>query len=1152
MSFQNPEPGDHTPRDRERPGDRARLDHAEPSLGAGEHPPTDRAHAADYADPGPLNDLYQPPDKKYKNRPPAGGGVHFSAPFIKRPVATFLISFAIILAGAAAYILLPVASLPQVEYPVIGVNASLPGADPQTMASAVATPLERQFSKIAGINQMTSSSSTGSTSVIMQFDLDRDVNGAAREVQAAINAARSQLPANMPSNPTYRKFNPSDQPILMLTLTSDTLPVPQLYDAADSILAQKIAQVIGVGQVNIGGSAKPAVRIEANPTQLAAYGVGLDALRSVISQVNVNQPTGFFNGDRERWAIDTTDQLFGASAYAPLIVATDRGPVSRAAGNSGLPASLQSAVSGQTAAVSGANAAAANSRAHGVVRISDVAQVVNSVEDIHTGGLFNGQPSILIMVFKSPGANVIAAVDNVLKILPTLQASIPRAIKLNVAMDRTVTIRASVRDVTRTLIVSIVLVIIVVFFFLREVRSTLIPSVSVPLSLLGTFGIMYLLGYTLDNLSLMALTISTGFVVDDAIVVVENISRHLEEGLTPFQAAMRGSREIGFTVLSMSTSLIAVFIPILLMGGIVGRLFREFAVTLSAAILVSLFVSLTTTPMLSAKFLRAHSVGNHSWFYRTGGRVLDFITAEYERGLSWVLRHRLITMAVFLLTVALNMYLFVIIPKGFFPQQDTGRIGGQIIAQQDISFVKIKADMAVLSAIVQKDPGIENVMTFLGGGRGSSNTANMFMSLKPDTERRKNGDTSEVIVNRLRPKLSGIPGVRLFLQSQQELQIGGRQSATQYQYSLTADSVDDLNTWAPRLLDKMETLPELKDAATDQVSQGLEAHLIIDRNTASRLGVSPLTIDQTLSDAFGQAQVSTTYMPLNQYHVVLEVAQEFQQDPDALHNIYVKSTTGAMVPLSTVTHFETRRIPLAVNHQGLSPATTLSFNLTPGVSLSEATAAIERARLDIGMPSSVHGGFQGSAQAFQSSLATLPILILLALTTVYIVLGILYESFIHPLTILSTLPSAGVGATVALLLFKIDLNVIAMIGIILLIGIVKKNAIMMIDFALVEERDHGRTAEEAIYKACLMRFRPIMMTTCAALLGGLPLALGTGTGSELRRPLGIAIVGGLIVSQALTLFTTPVVYLMFDSLRARIVSFRHQKPLRLPEPVAGD
>jgi multidrug efflux pump len=1082
------------------------------------------------------------------------GGFNLSAPFIRRPVATFLLSIAIILAGATAYTLLPVSSLPQVEFPTISVNASLPGADPETMASAVATPLERQFSKIAGINQMTSNSGTGSASVTMQFDLGRDVNGAARDVQAAINAARSQLPSNMPSNPTYRKINPSDSPILMLCLTSDTLPVPQLYDAADSILAQKIAQVVGVGQVNIGGSAKPAVRIEANPTQLASYGIGLDALRSVIGQVNVNQPVGYFNGNTQRFTIDTTDQLFGAAAYKPLIVATDRGPVSTASAKSGLPASLASAVSGTTATTA-ANAAAAKAVGHGIVRVSDVAEVTDSVEDIHTGGLFNGKPAILIMVFKSPGANVISAVDNVLKILPTLQASIPPTIKINVALDRTTTIRASVKEITRTLIISIVLVILVVFFFLREVRSTLIPSVSVPLSLLGTFGVMYLMGYTLDNLSLMALTISTGFVVDDAIVVIENISRHLEDGMSPWEAAMRGSREIGFTVLSMSTSLIAVFIPILLMGGIVGRLFREFAVTLSAAILVSLVVSLTTTPMLSAKFLESHDKRKHGFIYKFGERVLDLFTEEYARGLRWVLRHRVIVMTVFLLTLVLNGYLFYIIPKGFFPQQDTGRIGGQIRGQQDVSFLVLKKDMAYLSDIVGKDPGVQNVMTFLGGGGGGSNQANLFMSLKPDEEREKVGDTADVILNRLRPKTSGIPGVQLYLQSQQELNIGGRQSATQYQYSLTADSVSDLETWSPKLMAAMQALPELKDVATDQQNHGLEADLVIDRDTATRLGVSPLAIDSTLSDAFGQAQVSTTYMPLNQYHVVMEVAQKFQQTPDALQNIYVKSTTGAEVPLSAITHYENLRIPLNINHQGLTPAATLSFNLSPGVSLSQATAAIEQARVAIGMPSQVHGGFQGTAQAFQSSLASEPILILLALVTVYIVLGMLYESFIHPLTILSTLPSAGVGALVALLLFKVDLNVIAMIGIILLIGIVKKNAIMMIDFALIEERDHGRSPEQAIYAACLMRFRPIMMTTMAALLGGLPLALGHGTGSELRRPLGIAIVGGLIVSQCLTLFTTPVVYLFFDGLRDwRVWKWRGGAAIVRPigQPVAGD
>jgi len=1121
-------------------------------------------------------------------RLPSAGVVHFSAPFIKRPVATFLLSIAIILAGCVAYKLLPVSSLPEVEYPVISVGAGLPGADPETMASAVATPLERQFAKIAGINEMTSSSSTGTASITMQFDLNRDVNGAARDVQAAINAARSQLPANLPNNPTYRKINPADSPIIILALTSATLNVPQLYDACDSILAQKIAQVEGVGQTFCGGSAKPAVRIEANPNLLANTGIGLEALRAAIGTVNVNRPKGYLTDDTQRWSISTTDQLFGAAAYAPLIIATDRGPVSSATASTGLPGSVASSPSGTgTAGASGSLSASGGGSAassagteragsastkggpgsggsgavsgagtgRGVLRLRDVARVFDGVEDIHTGGLFNGRPAILVVVFKSPGANVIQTVDNVLAMLPTLQASIPPAIKINVALDRTTTIRASVKDVTRTLVISILLVILVVFLFLREVRSTLIPSVSVPLSLLGTFCVMYLLGYTLDNLSLMALTISTGFVVDDAIVVIENITRHLESGLTPFEAAMKGSKEIGFTVLSMSTSLIAVFIPILLMGGIVGRLFREFAITLSAAILVSLVVSLTTTPMLSAKFLEAHSKRSHGRFYRWGENALAWLTAEYERGLRWVLRHQRLVLMVTILTFVLNVYLYILVPKGFFPQQDTGRIGGQIRGQQDVSFASLEPKVKQIAAIVGKDPGVENVMAF-AGGRGDVNSGFMFVSLKPDKAREKVGDSAEAIIGRLRQRTNGIAGVQLYLQSFQDLRIGGRSSATQYQYSLTADNLSELNEWSPKLMAAMQKLPQLKDVATDQQQQGLRGQLTIDRDTASRLGVSPLTIDATLSDAFGQRQVSTTYRPLNQYHVVMEVDEQYQRDPDALKKIYVKSTTGAMVPLSAVTRFETQRIPLSVNHQSQSPASTLSFNLTPGVSLSDATAAIEQTRVDIGMPSTIHGGFQGTAQAFQASLSSEPYLILLALVAVYIVLGILYESFIHPLTILSTLPSAGVGAILALLIFDVELSVIAMIGIILLIGIVKKNAIMMIDFALVAEREQGKTPEEAIYEACLLRFRPIMMTTMAALLGGLPLALGRGTGSELRRPLGITIVGGLIVSQALTLFTTPVVYLFFDRLRLRVEKLKARMGKRVlapkPQPVSGD
>ncbi len=1180
------QPGDQSPGPGTQPGDREKV-YGHDQARAGDRTPTDAAHPGDHAQEdrgysegqGPLDDGSSGPNSGV-------GGVHFSAPFIRRPVATFLLSIAIILAGCVAYVLLPVSSLPQVEFPVISVSASLPGADPETMASAVATPLERQFSRIAGVNQLTSSSTLGSANITLQFDLTRDVNGAARDVQAAINAARSQLPSNLPQNPSYRKINPSDAPILILGLTSDIMTVPAMYDLSDSILAQKIAQVQGVGQVFTTGSAKPAVRVEANPMQLASYGIGLQALQAAMQSINVNQPTGYLNGGNNRISVTTTDQLFGAAAYAPIIIATDKGPVSSASASTGLPSNVASAVGSTSAATTtlstnpnvnntaattlatGATSGGvlptttgAGAQAHGVVRLRDVAQVTDSVENIQSGGLINGKPGILIIVFKSPGANVISTVDNVLALLPKLQATVPPAVNIVPVLDRTTVIRSSVKDVTRTLIISIILVILVVFVFLREVRSTLIPSVSVPLSLLGTFGIMYLLGYTLDNLSLMALTISTGFVVDDAIVVIENISRHLEAGMKPYDAAMLGSKEIGFTVLSMSTSLIAVFIPILLMGGIVGRLFREFAVTLSAAILVSLVVSLTTTPMLSAKFLKAHNAEEQkNWFFRTGEKALAWMTAEYERALRAVLRRQPLVLAVFVGTIVLTVYLFTIVPKGFFPQQDTGRLGGQIKGQQDVSFDALKAKSTALAKIVQKEPGVQNAMTFIGGGPGGGggNTAGMFIALSPSAEREKNGWSAEEIIADLRKKTAGIPGAQLLLQSSQELNIGGRSGGAQYQYTLTCENLDELNTWAPILMAAMSKNPVLKDVNTDQADQGLRTQLVIDRATATRLGVSPLTIDSTLSDAFGQAQVSTTYEPLNQYHVVMEVAQQYQQDPDALKNIYVKSTTGSMVPLTAVTHMETLRIPLAVNHQSQLPAATLSFNLALGASLSDATAAVDNARQQINMPSDVKGGFAGTAQSYQQSLSTEPMLILLALIAVYIVLGILYESYIHPLTILSTLPSAGVGALLFLLIFKIDLSVIAIIGIILLIGIVKKNAIMMIDFALIEEREHGKTPEEAIFVACRMRFRPIMMTTMAALLGGLPLALGTGTGSELRRPLGVTIVGGLIVSQALTLFTTPVVYLFFDRLQIRI---RHWlgRPDPIPmhphptaQPVAGD
>jgi len=1149
LSEWNAHSGDKAPQDGVRPGDRGKAFGGEQDRG-GDRAPEDRARPGDQ----------QRFDEAFEGKQGPMGGVHFSAPFIKRPVATFLLSMAILLAGAVAYRMLPVAALPEVEFPTISVGASFPGADPETMASAIATPLERQFSRIGGVTEMTSSSSQGQTSITLQFDLNRDVNGAARDVQAAINAARSQLPADLPSNPSYRKVNPADSPILILAMTSDTMTVPQMYDEADSILAQKVAQVPGVGDVFVGGSAKPAVRAEVNPMQLASYGISLDVVRAAIASANVNQPTGYLNGGSQRIAITSTDQLFGADAYKPLIIATDRGPVSAAGASNGLPASAASATTssaanatttavaaatrtaGSISSATQASTAAAPSSAsagvagHGIVRLSDVAEVDNGVENIQTGGRFNGKPAILLVIFKSPNANVITAVDNVLAMLPRFRSTIPPAMNLEVALDRTTTIRASIKDVTRTLIISILLVVLVVFFFLREWRATLIPSVSVPLSLMGTFGIMYLFGYTLDNLSLMALTISTGFVVDDAIVVIENISRHLEEGLTPYAAAMLGSKEIGFTVLSMSTSLIAVFLPILLMGGIIGRLFREFAVTLSAAILVSLVVSLTTTPMLSAKFLEPHSRRKHGRIYRLVEKGFAWLNAEYARGLRAVLRRQPLVLAVTAATLVLTIYLYTIVPKGFFPQQDTGRIFGNLQGQQDSSFdsIQVKANQVV--GIIKNEPGVKNVMMFLGGGGpggGGGASAHMFLFLKPDAERLKSGDSSEKIIADLRRKTANLAGARLYLQSAQELTIGGRPSLTQYQYTLTSENLELLNTWTPRLMEAMKKLPQLKDVASDQQSQGLRTQLVIDRDTASRLGITPLAIDSTLSDALGQRQVSTTYMPLNQYHVVMEVAQQYQRDPDALNRIYLKSTSGKMVPLAAIAHFATVRVPLSVNHQSQIPATTLSFNLTPGASLSEASAAVEQARVQLGMPSEIHGGFAGTAQAFQKSLSSEPLLILLALVAVYIVLGILYESFIHPLTILSTLPSAGVGALLFLLLFKEELSVIAIIGIILLIGIVKKNAIMMIDFALVAERQHDKTPEEAIYEACLLRFRPIMMTTMAALLGGLPLALGTGTGSELRRPLGITIVGGLVVSQALTLFTTPVVYLFFDRLRAR-------------------
>ena len=1029
--------------------------------------------------------------------------MNISAPFVRRPVATTLLTFAILLAGGLAYRMLPVAPLPQVEYPAIQVGAGLPGASPDTMASSVATPLERQFGRIAGISQMTSSSQLGSTSISLQFDLNRNIDGAARDVQAAINAARGQLPANLPSNPGYRKVNPADSPIMMIAMTSEVLSRPQLYDLADSILAQKLAQVPGVGQVFVWGSSRPAVRAEVNPTVLNNFGIGIDRVRTALSAANANRPKGQITGADQAWMLSVDDQIKKADQYKPLIVGT------------------------------GPNGA--------ILRLSDVADVQDSVEDIRNAGYTNGKPGVMIVLFKQPGANIIETVDNVTHLLPELQASIPPSVQLKTVLDRTLTIRASVRDVQRTLMISISLVVLIVFLFLRNVGATIIPSVAVPLSLIGTFAAMYLLNYSLDNLSLMALTISTGFVVDDAIVVIENISRHIEGGMTPMKATLQGAREIGFTVLSMSTSLVAVFIPILLMGGLVGRLFREFAVTLSIAIMVSLVVSLTTTPMMCARLLKNQHERKHGLLYRWSERFFEGLNGFYRASLTRVLRHPLITLAVLLVTIGLNVKLYMIVPKGFFPQQDTGRIGGSIQGAQDISFTAMRDKIKQFAAIVQQDPAVENVMASTGGG--TSNTGRLFATLKPIEQRR--GVSSDDVINRLRRKLAVVPGASLFMQSAQDLTIGARGGNAQYQYTLQGENTEDLNTWAPKVLEAFRKLPQLKDVNTDQQMRGLETRVIIDRDTAARLGVTPQQIDDALYDAFGQRQVSTIYMPLNQYHVVMEVDQTWNQHPDALKAIYVRSSNGNAVPLSTFTRFGPSNTPLAVNHQGLFPSATISYNLAPGAALGEATTAIEKAQAELRLPATIHPSFQGSAAAFQDSLKTQPLLIMAAIFMVYIVLGVLYESYIHPITILSTLPSAGVGAILALLIFKMELNVISMIGIILLIGLVKKNAIMMIDFALQAERIDGKSPDDAIFEACMLRFRPIMMTTMAALLGALPLAFGRGTGSELRRPLGIAIVGGLIMSQALTLYTTPVVYLYMDRMR---LWFQSRRRARHPQP----
>ncbi len=1027
-----------------------------------------------------------------------------SSPFIRRPVATALLTIAVGLAGAVAFRLLPVSPLPQVDFPTISVSGSLPGASPEIMASSIATPLERQFGRIAAVTEMTSSSSLGQTSITLQFDLNRNIDAAARDVEAAINAARSYLPANLPANPTYRKVNPADSPIMIIALTSDKLPPSALYDAGSTILMQRISQIGGVGQVIVGGSSAPAVRIDVNPTRVNAYGLSLNDVRTAVAAQTVNQAKGAFSDGHKQWMIEANDQLMHAVDYQPLIVSY----------RNGAP-----------------------------VKLSDIASVTDSVQTVRSLGLSNGKRSALLIIFRQPGANIINTVDGIKAALPQLHASINKAIDMTIVLDQTVTIRASVKDVERTLVISVCLVVLVVFIFLRDGRATLIPSIAVPVSIIGTCGVMYLLGYGIDNLSLMALTISTGFVVDDAIVVLENITRYREQGMNAMEAAYRGAAEIGSTVFSISVSLIAVFIPILLMGGIVGRLFREFAVTLSVTIAVSMVVSLTTTPTMCSRLLADER--RHGRLYLASEKFFDFILKIYEHSLAWVLRNSFLMLLLTIITVAVNVYLYVIVPKGFFPQQDTGRMNGNFIADQDTSFQAMQRKLVRLASIVQQDPDVDTVQAFTGGGGGTTtNTGRAFISLKPLNERHA---TADQIINRLRPKLNAVPGVTLYLQASQDIRVGGRQSAAQYQYTLQSDNLNELMIWAPKLLNLMRKMPQLTDVNSDQQNSGLEANLVIDRKTAMRVGVTPQTIDTALYNAFGEEEIARTYTSLNQYFVVMEVDPRFWQTPQGLKDIYVPSSTGSPIPLAVFTKYQPTTAALTVTHSGVFPSVTISFNLAPAVALGQAVDAINQVELKAGMPSTINTNFTGTAQAFQASLANEPLLIAAALGAVYIVLGILYESFIHPITILSTLPSAGVGAILALLITRTELSIIALIGIILLIGIVKKNAIMMIDFALEVERRDRKTPKEAVFEACLLRFRPIMMTTMAAMLGGLPLALGTGMGSELRRPLGITIVGGLIFSQALTLYTTPVIYLYMDRFSMWLQRLRGG---RLPEAPA--
>jgi len=1030
--------------------------------------------------------------------------------FILRPVATSLLTFGLLLVGIVAYKQLPVSALPEVDYPTIQVMTFYPGADPDVMTSSVTSPLERQFGQVPGLSQMTSTSSFGSSIITLQFNLDQNIDVAEQEVQAAINGATTYLPHDLPNPPVYSKVNPADAPIITLALTSDSLPLSRVEDVADTQLAQKISQLSGVGLVSISGGQKPAVRIQANPTALASYGLSLEDLRTSLGQANVDQAKGILDGPRQSYTIGANDQLSSSNQYKPLIVAY----------KDGAP-----------------------------VRLSDVAAVIDSAENVKQAAWMNLTPAVIMNIQRQPGANIITVVDHIKALLPQLQATLPPSVRVAILTDRTQTIRASVQDVQFELVLTIGLVVMVIFLFLRNLPATIIPGVAVPLSIVGTFAMMYLLGYSLNNLTLMALTISTGFVVDDAIVMIENINRFLEQGDAPLEAALKGSGQIGFTIISLTVSLMGVLIPLLFIGDIVGRLFREFAVTLAVTILVSAAVSLTLTPMMSAKLLRMKRADEHGRFYQVSEDFYQWVVAFYGRTLKWVLQHQTAILLLAFGTVGLTLLLFAVVPKGFFPVQDTGFILGITEAPESISFQALARRQQALAAVILKDPDVESLSSFIGidGTNTTPNSGRIQINLKPRNQR---SDTASDIIRRLQPQVANVRGITLYMQPVQDLTVEDRISRTQFQYSVEDADAQELAIWAPKLLAKLQTLPELQDVASDQQTNGLRVELVIDRDTASRLGILPQTIDDTLYDAFGQRQISTIYTQLNQYHVVLEAAPNFEQNPDSLKDIYVKSSTGAQVPLSAFTTMQPSNAPLSINHQGQFPVVTLSFNLASGVSLGAATRVIEQAKQDILMPPSINTSFQGTAAAFQNSLSSEPWLILAAIVTVYIVLGVLYESYIHPATILSTLPSAGVGAILALLLTGNDLGVVALIGIILLIGIVMKNAIMMIDFALEAERVEQKPPQEAIYQACLLRFRPILMTTMTALLGGLPLALGAGTGSELRRPLGITIVGGLLLSQMLTLYTTPVVYLWFDRLSRKFE--RLQVGNRMEEPAAAD